>query len=281
MEKLFFIFLFLASILGIDLYAKDILQKKYLYELGVGFFWAKFPDYPGANHSQEIYLPYPSAIYRGEILRAEREDGVQGRIVNKKWIKIDLSMDGTFPAKSSDNPVRAGMPDLGPILEFGPRLSLYMLREKDGQPFDLSINFASRYNFSSDLKTWVHRGFSLNPFISLKKEGVFKKEDIYFFSLSVKLASKRLMDFYYQVDQIYETSFRNSFHAKSGLLEVSVAFGLFYPFKNDIWLLLGGIFPFHQNASNAGSPLLVNKSTSTLIVGLNWNFHKSKTFVYE
>ncbi|MFZ8934192.1 MAG: MipA/OmpV family protein, partial [Bacteriovoracaceae bacterium] len=84
-----------------------------LWELGGGIVRTQFPDYPGSDFNYNITLPFPAAIYRGDILRAERDEGIRGRFWNHKSFELDLSFDGTLPSRSGKpNPKRAGMPQL-------------------------------------------------------------------------------------------------------------------------------------------------------------------------
>ena len=94
-----------------------------LWELGVGASALSLPHYRGAERSRRWLLPLPWAVYRGEVLRANRE-GLKARLVDSERIDFDLSVAATAPSRSADEPVRAGMADLAGTLEFGPNLNL-------------------------------------------------------------------------------------------------------------------------------------------------------------
>jgi MipA family protein len=277
-------FLFIYAIITTSLSLGDeerLMRKRHLYEMGGGALWVSFPHYPGSGNNRKLFLPFPSVVYRGEVLRASRDEGLRGRFFNHQYLELDLSMDGTFPSKGKHNPEREGMPDLDAVIEFGPRILLHLKRPTENNKFEAQLHFATRYAFSSDIKNWNDRGIALNPFLAAKYEGLFTKDDVYFFSAGAKFASRKLMDYYYGVDQEYERTGRPAYHAKSGFLESSLAFASFYPVKNDIWIFGGLIKSFYSDAANKASPLLSRKTTTTLMVGFYWNFIKSDFYILE
>ncbi|MBF0472053.1 MAG: hypothetical protein HQL48_11860, partial [Gammaproteobacteria bacterium] len=81
-------------------------QKYPLLEMGVGVLGVNFPDYPGAAHSRQLMLPFPSLTYRGEVLRSKADEGVRGRFLNDSNIELDFSADGSLASAAKDNRVR-------------------------------------------------------------------------------------------------------------------------------------------------------------------------------
>jgi outer membrane scaffolding protein for murein synthesis (MipA/OmpV family) len=90
-----------------------------LWEAGVGVSGIGLPDYRGSTREQYYVLPFPYFIYRGNILKVDR-DGVRAQFLDSKRLTIEVSTGGSIPVKSSNDPARAGMPDLPPTLELGP-----------------------------------------------------------------------------------------------------------------------------------------------------------------
>lgn len=101
-----------------------------LWELGVGGAVLSLPHYRGSDQSRTWLLPLPYAVYRGDILRADRE-GARAVLVDSDRIDIDLSADLNAPAKARDNRARQGMADLPPVVEVGPKVNLRLLRSGD------------------------------------------------------------------------------------------------------------------------------------------------------
>lgn len=100
------------------------------WEIGAGFAAIDFPIYRGSNERRSYFLPVPYFIYRGDILQINRER-VRGLIFRRDSIEMDVSMNGSVPAKSKDSTARQGMPDLDPTLEIGPSLNVHLYYSED------------------------------------------------------------------------------------------------------------------------------------------------------
>lgn len=98
-----------------------------LWELGAGIAGLHLPHYRGAAQAYSGVLPVPFGVYRGEILRADR-DGARAVLFDSESIDIDLSLFATVPVSSSDDAARSGMPDLRATIEIGPNLQFTLLR---------------------------------------------------------------------------------------------------------------------------------------------------------
>lgn len=112
----------LALVLGLT--APLVLAvERPLWELGLGAAGLSLPHYRGAERSQRWLLPTPWAVYRGEVLRADR-DGVKALLLDSERVDFDISLAATAPSRSADEPAREGMADLDGTLEFGPNVNL-------------------------------------------------------------------------------------------------------------------------------------------------------------
>lgn len=98
-----------------------------LWELGLGVGWLKLPDYRGADHARNWVLPVPYVVYRGKILKADR-DGARAVLLDTDRVDFDISVAATAPARSQGNAARQGMPDLAATFEVGPNLNLTLAR---------------------------------------------------------------------------------------------------------------------------------------------------------
>jgi len=98
-----------------------------LWEAGVGIGVLRLPDYRGSDRSRAWLLPVPYLVYRGDILRADR-DGARAVLLDTERVDFDVSVAATAPARSADNAARQGMPDLAPTFEVGPNLNLTLAR---------------------------------------------------------------------------------------------------------------------------------------------------------
>lgn len=96
-----------------------------LWEAGLGLGVLSLPQYRGSSQSRTWLLPVPYAVYRGRILRADR-DGARAMLFDGERFDFDLSLAAGPPTRSGDSVARRGMPDLAPTVEIGPKLNLML-----------------------------------------------------------------------------------------------------------------------------------------------------------
>jgi outer membrane scaffolding protein for murein synthesis (MipA/OmpV family) len=99
-----------------------------LWEVGLGVAALDMADYRGSAHRRTLWLPLPYVVYRGQWLRADRE-GTRAVLLDTQQAEVDVSVGGSAPAASHDNPIRAGMADLPATVEIGPSLNLTLWRD--------------------------------------------------------------------------------------------------------------------------------------------------------
>jgi outer membrane scaffolding protein for murein synthesis (MipA/OmpV family) len=100
-------------------------DPKPLWEAGLGVGALTFPDYVGSDQQHGDLLPVPYFVYRGEIIKAGR-NGVQARLFDSLHAEVYFSLGASPPVNSTDNRARSGMPDLRPMVEFGPALEVHL-----------------------------------------------------------------------------------------------------------------------------------------------------------
>src|SRR5690349_18042596 len=66
-----------------------------LWEAGAGVAAVNFPDYRGSDQRSSYVLPIPYFIYRGEVLRVDRES-VRGRLFESENVELNLSLNGSI-----------------------------------------------------------------------------------------------------------------------------------------------------------------------------------------
>jgi outer membrane scaffolding protein for murein synthesis (MipA/OmpV family) len=108
-----------------------------LWELGLGVAGLQMPHYRGSAQSHAWLLPAPYLVYRGKILRADRE-GLRARLFDTDRVDIELSLAGSAPTRSDDSDARRGMADLKPTFEIGPQARFTLWREP-GWKLDLRV----------------------------------------------------------------------------------------------------------------------------------------------
>ena len=101
-----------------------------LWEIGGGGTVLRVPDYRGSEQIRNYIFPLPWVVYRGEILRADRE-GVRASFFDSDRVELSLSLSASVPVDSDNNTARAGMADLRPVFEIGPRANINLWRTAD------------------------------------------------------------------------------------------------------------------------------------------------------
>lgn len=264
--------------------SEEIKPQRYpLYEMGAGLLSVSFPDYPGASHNRQVSFPFPSLSYRGEILRSKADEGVRGRFIKSRYVELDLSADGSLASDVKDNEVREGMPDLDTVLELGPSLIFHLKRPTLSSRLQVDFHLPLRYVFSTDLSSTRQLGATINPFLKLKVENLFHREDLLQFTIGLKYATEGLHDYYYEVAPQYQTAQRPAFDAQPGLMEQSMSLLIFQPItlKKGLWIFGGLIRGNFKRAVNRDSALLAKDINTSLALGIYYNFYRSPTYVYE
>ncbi|NML13980.1 MipA/OmpV family protein [Azohydromonas caseinilytica] len=126
-----------------------------LWELGAGGTVLQLPHYRGSDQSHTWLLPLPYVVYRGPVLRADRE-GARALLWNTQRLDIDLSLAGTPPNRSRDNEARRGMADLPTIVELGPNLN-WNVAQGERWRLDLRLPVRAALGLGSEggFKGWV------------------------------------------------------------------------------------------------------------------------------
>ncbi len=109
-----------------------------LWEIGLFNGVAQLPHYRGSDEYKLWALPLPYLIYRGEILRTNK-DGVRGVFFKSSQFELSLSGSGNPPV-DDDNEARDGMPDLDAIGEIGPALKWFLTGPMSRNPIYLKFS---------------------------------------------------------------------------------------------------------------------------------------------
>lgn len=125
-------------------------EMRPLWEVGAGMAVLDLPNYRGSSARQTHVLPMPYLIYRGDVLRADR-DGLRGLLFDSERLEVNVSLNGSLPVNSDDDPVRQGMDDLDPAVELGPTVNARLWQSADRSmrldlraPVRTAITVASR-----------------------------------------------------------------------------------------------------------------------------------------
>jgi len=181
------------------------------WELGIGGFAVHQAHYPGADQTAITAYPFPYFNYRGEFIRADR-GGMRALLVDYKNIKLDFSLSGSLPVSSDDNDTRAGMPDLDPVGEIGPQISIGLYKNATTQlALRLPIRAAISVDFD-DIRL-RHEGWVFGPNLKLTHHrGPYR----YSASINALIGDSDYHQYFYGVDAAFATPSRPAYHAPGG-----------------------------------------------------------------
>jgi outer membrane scaffolding protein for murein synthesis (MipA/OmpV family) len=252
-------------------------EEKPLWEVGAGLAFLRLPDYRGSDESRIYFLPYPYVIYRGDILKVDKER-ISGRIFKTDRVLLDVSIFGSVPVDSSKNEARRGMPDLDPTFEIGPSLDLTLLENKKDQ-YKLKVTLPVRAVFATDFSSVHHEGWLFSPRLHFEKDNIIAGSGVTLgISAGPMFGSSDYHTYYYSVDPAYATPSRPAYSARGGYTGSTLIVGLNKRFNQ---------FVFHaffsmdhlQGAVYEDSPLVKTKNSYMYGFAVSWIFLKSEKLV--
>lgn len=190
-------------------------EKLPLYEYGIVGLAARFPHYTGSDEYQTYVFPLPYFIYRGEVLRADR-DGVRGIFWQTEKLEMDISLSGNPPA--GDNKAREGMDDLDGLGEIGPALNYYFHEygERDAFYFQATVRAAFSFDFDDGLSIG-HEGYVSDLTLVYKNSQLFKEDKFRFhLSTGIRFADAEMHRYFYQVNAADVIPGRELYEAEGG-----------------------------------------------------------------
>jgi MipA family protein len=224
------------------------------WEFGIGATGFTFPDYRGSDERRNFILPFPYVIYRGDVLRVDRQ-GVRGVFFESDRVELDFSASGTPPVDSDKNRAREGMPDLDPTLEIGPRLNFTLLRDA-GRDRALTFRLPVRAVLASDLSYVQGTGWVAYPNLTYDTRPQFF-DGRWRLGLQAGLlyATRRYHRYFYQVDTEFATPERPAYNATGGYSGATLAASLTRRFRR-IWVGGYARYEWLKGAAFESSPLV-------------------------
>jgi outer membrane scaffolding protein for murein synthesis (MipA/OmpV family) len=237
-----------------------------LWELGAGAGVLRLPHYRGSDQSHTWLLPVPYFVYRGEILRADRE-GARAMLLDAERLDIDISLAATAPTRSRDNRARAGMPDLSPTVELGPNVNLTLAR---GAQWKLQARLPVRAAFT--LESGPDRiGWLASPNLNL---------DLRTHGWNVGVltgpvyGTRRMNGYFFDVAPEFATASRPAYRAPGGYAGWRLVSGVSRRI-GDFWI--GGFVAGDtvRSARFDDSPLVRKRDTLAFGIAVSWVFATS------
>jgi len=240
-----------------------------LWEVGGVAFGVSQQAYPGSDQQVNRALPLPYFIYRGELLRADR-DTAGIRALKTDTFELDVGLAGSFGASSGALDARRGMRELGTLVELGPRLKWRLGAAPDGGR--LTAEFPLRAVFDLGDKG-AHRGVSFEPrLVYARQSGPWR----YGASVGAIVADARLAQTFYQVNAAEAIAGRPAYNAESGLVSWRLG-GSFSRSLSRDWSLFGfARMDSVAGAANESSPLVRRTTGGSVGLGVAYTWMRSE-----
>lgn len=245
-----------------------------LWELGLGAAAVRLPDYRGSDQARSYLLPLPYVVYRGKILRADR-DGARALLLESDRVKVDVSVAASVPTHSRDNRARSGMDDLAPAVEIGPNLNIELAQWSDRRVrLDLRLPLRAAIAVQRSPRTI---GATFSPNLNLDFRNVAGGWHLGLLGGPL-YADRKYHSYYYGVEAADATAQRPAYRAPGGyagwqaLAATSRRFGR-------TWV---GAFVRYDNLRGAvfeSSPLVRRDHAMTAGIGVSWVFATSDRLV--
>lgn len=237
-----------------------------LWEIGGVGLLSSQQAYPGAAEQVSRGLALPYLIYRGKFLRADR--GSAGlRAFKTDDMELDIGFAGSFGSRSSEVQARQGMPDLGTLVQFGPRLKWQVGSGPGNGRWRLELPLRGVFDLNSGLG---YKGAAFEP------ELVFERQAdggwSYSTSVSAIWGNQRLGDTFYGVAPSYATTERPAYQASSGRIAWRLAASVSHKLTPKLRVFGFARADSVAGAANEASPLVQKTTGSTvgLVLAYTW-----------
>lgn len=258
-----------ASVLSAQ--AQEAGQALPLWELGIVGGAVSTPAYPASTERVSRALALPIFFYRGEVLRADR-DSVGARLVHTRDYDFDVGFSASLPSSSSDIAVRRGMPDLGTLVEFGPRLKLTLARPSPSSRLRLELPVRAVLEVNGGVRG---QGLAFEPELGYESAAL---RDGWRLSASgsLVLGDRQLNQYFYGVSPELATAGRSAYEARAGLLATRLAASASKDQTPHLRVFGFVRYESYGGSANSASPLFLRSNGTSVGVGLIWTLVHSE-----
>ncbi len=246
-----------------------------LWELGGFGTVLSQQAYPGSSQSIARGLVLPFFVYRGQYLRAER--GAAGlRAIKTDRTELDIGFSAALGSTSSEIDARNGMPDLGTLIEFGPRIK-WKLGPGPGQgTWRADLALRGVFDLTDKFKD---KGLALEPELVFERTTTSRWQ--YATAVGLVFGDQRLADTFYGVAPEYAIAGRPAYAAQAGLIYSHLSISAGRSITPN--LRLGGYARVSSVAgsANADSPLVRQNTGTTFGLGLVYTFARSSRLAVD
>jgi MipA family protein len=196
--------------------------------------------------------------------------------VSTPRFELDLGVAGAFGASSGTIDARRGMPDLGTLVEFGPRVRWNIGPGVGGGRWRLEVPLRGVLDLSDG---FARRGVVGEPKVIFERQA--QGGWVYSTSVGAIVGNRRFADTLYGVAPAFETSDRPAYVAESGLIGWRVASGFSRPLTAD-WRLFGvARLDSVAGAANRDSPLVRRNVGASIGLGVNYTWSRSARAAWD
>ena len=230
--------------------------------------------YPGSAQRTNRALVLPYLVYRGDLFRAD-SDNVGFRAFKSSAWELDVGFAGALGASSEDIGLRRGMPDLGTLVEFGPRLKWNLGDGPAGSRMRAEFALRGVFDLSDGLGG---KGTSFEPKLIYENSlGAWR----YSTSIAAVSGNRRLTDTFYGVAPVYAIAGRPAYKAQSGLIAMRWGATASRALTPDVRLLAFIRVDSLAGSANKASPLVEKNSGTTVGLTLIYTWARSQNMVSD
>lgn len=241
-----------------------------LWELGMFGGAATTPAYPGSSDRSTRGLLLPFFIYRGEIMRVD-QSGIGARLLRSDRIELDVGLAASLPAKSDDVSARAGMPNLGLLLELGPRLKVTLVKPTPDSRLRLDLPLRAVIEARSGVRT---QGYTFEPKIVYESKGPQEHWTLDA-NLGMVIGNRTINRYFYEVRPEFATPERPAYEADSGLMLVRAGASASRLLNPDLRVFGFVRYETYAGAANRDSPLMQQRTGTSAGVAFAWTIKRS------
>jgi outer membrane protein len=257
-----------STLFSIEAHAVDLP----LWEAGAGRGGLWLPDYRGSDESRGYVLPFPYFIYRGDIIKADRE-GVRAQFIDTDRIRFEIAVNASQPVRSNDNQARQGMPNLLGSFEAGPALVVNLARsESRDWKVDFRLPVSGGVTLGGGFKAI---GWQTSPKLNLDVFDIAHVRGLNLGLAAGPIFQNRQRDaYFYDVNDDQARAGRPAFRSRGGYAGAALLAAMSKRFDR-VWV--GGFVRYDtlKGASFEDSPLVRRKSYFATGIGFAWVFGQS------
>lgn len=241
-----------------------------LWEAGVFGGVASTPAYSGSSDRSSRALVLPFLIYRGQVLRSD-DSGIGARLFKSPDAELDVGFAASLPARSDDVAAREGMPDLGTLLEFGPRVKLRLANPTPNTRLRLELPVRAVIEARGGLH---HRGWTFEPKL------VFESREgwggwSFGTQLGMVVGDATINRYFYEVQPQYANAARSAYQARAGLVLLRAGVNASRMLTPDVRVFGFVRLDSYAGAANRASALMKQDTGVSAGAGFAWTLARS------